>query len=342
METCTWAPTTFTGGFVVGGVQPRSAAPSGAQLRKMVAGYVARVEALGFSHLLIAQRWWGSGEEMEGSSLDCLAMTAWIAQLSDRLQLVTAIHPGFFEPTAIAKWGATLSTITDNRWCINVTSGWNLREFEMFGIDTLEHDERYARSAEFIEVLRGAWTESTFDYAGQFYSASGLELEPRPAGPLTVFQGGQSDAAIDMASTHSDWMYLNGGDPERVGDIIHRARSAAAAKGRELRFAMYGQGLCRTSDDEAWAEIDRRISRIDPELRERRIAATSGASGMWASDDDLSMLDTNEGYAARLIGSPQTILERLEVYRGLGVDMLHTTVSDALFCEACLPEIQRL
>lgn len=324
------------------GARPAAAAPTGPELQRLVAAYVARVESLGFSHLLIAQRWWGSGEEMEGSSLDCLAMTSWIAQASQTLRLVTAIHPGFFSPTVIAKWGATLSAITNNRWAINVTSGWNMREFDMYGVDTLEHDERYVRSKEFIEVLRGAWDQSAFSYQGQYYSASGLELEPRPTGPLTVFQGGQSEAAIAMAGEHSDWMYLNGGEPGRIADIIARARDAAARHGRSLRFAMYAQGLCRDSDDEAWAEINSRIARIDPELRERRKAATSGAVGMWASDGDLSMLDTNEGFAARLIGSRETILERLEIYRSLGVEMLHTTIADPGFCDSCLPEIQQL
>ena len=342
MQTCTWAPTTFAGSAVVGGRSTAAPAPTGRDLRKLIAGYVARVEALGFSHLLIAQRWWGSAEEIEGSSLDCLAMTSWIAQASEHLQLVTAIHPGFFSPTTIAKWGATLSAITDNRWSINVTSGWNMREFDMFGVDPLEHDARYNRSREFIEVLRGAWEHRTFDYQGDFYSASGLKLEPRPEGPLTVFQGGQSDAAIAMAGKHSDWMYLNGGDPERIEDIIVRARESARRHGRTLRFAMYAQGLCRESDDEAWDEINARIAKIDPELRERRKQATSGASGMWASNDDLSMLDTNEGYAARLIGSRETILNRIETYRALGVEMLHTTTGDAVFCNECLPEIQRL
>ena len=54
------------------------------------------------------------------------------------------------------------------------------------------------------------------------------------------------------------------------------------------------------------------------------------------------MLDTNEGYAARLIGSRETILNRIETYRALGVEMLHTTTGDAVFCNECLPEIQRL
>ena len=67
------------------------------------------------------------------------------------------------------------------------------------------------------------------------------------------------------------------GTEEIPARLIERARAAAAASGRTLRFAMYAQGLCRQSDDEAWDEINKRIARIDPELREKRIAATSGA-----------------------------------------------------------------
>ena len=78
---------------------------------------------------------------------------------------------------------------------------------------------------------------------------------------------------------------------------------------------------------------------IDRGLAERRRAATGGAEGMWASDEDLSLLDTNEGYAARLIGSPDTVYERLEAYRALGVEMLHFDTRDALFNEVILPEL---
>lgn len=78
---------------------------------------------------------------------------------------------------------------------------------------------------------------------------------------------------------------------------------------------------------------------IDRSLAERRRAATDGAHGMWASDEDLSLLDTNEGYAARLIGSPDTVYERLEAYRALGVEMLHFDVQDQLFNESILPEL---
>lgn len=338
MLTCTWAPTVFSGPRVVS-TNPGGGFPDGRALDGAVLPALRRIEALGLSHLLIAQRWWGSGAEMEGSSLDCLAMTTLFAAHTERIRLVTAIHPGFFHPGAIAKWGTTMDWISGGRWDINVTSGWNLREFDMYGIDTLEHDARYARSAEFIDVLRGAWDAPRFSYAGRFYRADDLELEPRPSTPLTVFQGGQSDDAIAMAAARSDWMFLNGGDLERIESIIERVRKACLATGRTVRFALYAAPLVRRTDAEAWAEIETRIGAIDRSLAERRRAATGGAEGMWASQEDLSLLDTNEGYAARLIGSPDTVYDRLEAFRSLGIAMLHFDTRDQLFNETILPEL---
>ena len=346
MRTCTWAPTVFAGPQVAprtasGATSPSTVSfPDSKALHDIVLPRVRDLEALGLTHLLIAQRWWGSGVEMEASSLDCLAMTAVLASHTSQLHLVTAIHPGFFEPTAIAKWGATLDWLSAGRWSINVTSGWNLREFEMYGIDTLEHDERYDRSKEFIDVLRGAWSTSPFTYEGDFYRAHGLQLEPMPEHPIEFFQGGQSSAAIGMAASHSDWMFLNGGDLERIEGVIRNVRSACAETGRNVRFALYAAPVCRESDEEAWDVIHRRVARIDPELAAKRRKATAGAQGMWASDDVLSMLDTNEGYASRLIGSPETILARIDAYRALGVEMLHFDASDEQFNTAVLPQLQ--
>ena len=347
MLTCTWAPTVFRGPQLVrddsSRSRPSTLVPEGKDLARITRTLVERYEQLGLSHLLIAQRWWGSGEEIEASSLDCLAMTSYFASITDRLHLVTAIHPGFFQPSTIAKWGATLDLLTGSRWSINVTSGWNLREFDMYGIDALDHDTRYRRSAEFIEVLRGAWDNLSFDYEGSYYQVQDLRLEPRPQGPLQVFQGGQSDAAIEMAGEHSDWMFLNGGRPERIASVIDRARAAAAERGRSLRFAMYAAPLCRGSDDEAWQVIDERLARLDPALVERRRETVSGAEGMWGDGDDpLSQLDTNEGYASRLIGSAETLCRRIELYRELGVEMLHLDLSDRLFVERVLPVVQDL
>jgi dimethylsulfone monooxygenase len=346
--TCTWAPTALSAPRLT---EPQRSSSNvlipdlhgPALIDKMLAP-VARAEALGIDYLLVAQRWWGTGDEIEGSTYDCIAMTALYAAHTERIRLITAIHPGFFLPAPIAKWGATLDRITSGRWAINVTTGWHEQEFGMFGAPLLEHDERYARSREFIEILRGAWAHPEFSYAGRYYNVRGLRLDPAPCSRgLEVWQGGQSAAALSMAASHSDWMFLNGGPPEKIRGLIAQARELAGATGRKLRFALYSIPLCRQSDTEALEAAEAMIDSIDPETIERRRARVGGAQGMWArSDDRLTMLDSNEGYASRLIGSPKTIVERIAEFHELGVDCFHLALHDRLFNAEVLPQLKRI
>jgi len=170
------------------------------------------------------------------------------------------------------------------------------------------------------------------------WPAAGTAAE-RAAGNLA---GGQSPAAIEMAARHSDWMFLNGGAPEKIGGIIEKVRARATAMGRQVRFAVYAIPLCRGTDAEAEAEIAKMVDAIDPAIIARRIEKTSGARGMWASDDKLSFLDSNEGYASRLIGSPATIIERMRKFHALGVDCFHLTLHDQLFNREVLPALRKL
>jgi FMNH2-dependent dimethyl sulfone monooxygenase len=346
--TCTWARNTLTGPRLVQGgpqaVEPGRAALHGSALAERLLASVRRAEGLGIDYLLVAQRWWGSGEEIEGSSYDCLAMTAFYAAHTERLRLITAVHPGFFLPAPIAKWGATLDRLTGGRWAINVTAGWHEREFGMYGAPLLEHDDRYARAAEFVDILRRAWTQEELTYQGQFYQVQGLRLEPRPVSPaLEVFQGGQSAAAMVLAAQHADWMFLNGGPPAKIGRIIATVRTRAAQTGRQVRFALYAIPLCRKTDAEAEADMAAMLAAQDPAMVARRRASVSGARGMWSSPEDpLTMLDSNEGYASRLIGSPATILQRLREFHRLGITCFHLTLHDERFNEEVLPHLQTL
>lgn len=341
--TCTWAPTAIAGPKLTRGDVRRSEleTATGPSLALRLTTPVERAESLGIDHLLVAQRWWGTGEEIEASSFDCLAMTAYYAATTSRIQLVTAIHPGFFLPAAIAKWGATIDRVTGGRWAINVTSGWHEQEFGMFGASFVPHDERYARSREFIDVLRAAWTGDEISYQGGYYQVDGLRLEPRPMGPLTVFQGGQSDAAQELAAGHSDWMFLNGGPPEKIRAIVESVREKASARGRTVRFALYAIPLCRETDQEAEDTVASMVANLDPERVARRRDRVSGAQGMWQeSPDPLTTLDSNEGFASRLIGSPATIVRRMLEFHALGIEMFHLALNDERFVSEVLPRIQ--
>lgn len=341
--TCTWAPTAIAGPKLTRGAVRTSAlaTASGPDLAARLTGPVERAEALGIDYLLVAQRWWGTGEEIEASSFDCLAMTAYYAATTSRIGLITAIHPGFFLPAAVAKWGATLDRVTGGRWAINITSGWHEQEFEMFGAPLVPHDDRYARSREFIEVLRAAWSGQEITREGSYYTVKGLRLEPAPSGQLTVFQGGQSPAAQDLAADHADWMFLNGGPPAKVRAIVESVRAKAEARGRTVRFALYAIPLCRETDEAAEAAVATLVASIDPDRVARRRDRVSGAQGMWQeSADPLTTLDSNEGFASRLIGSPATIERRMIEFHDLGIDLFHLALNDERFVAEVLPRIQ--
>lgn len=342
--TCTWAPTAIAGPRMLKGQRVRRelAELSGEELREQLVAPVTRAENLGIDFLLIAQRWWGTGAEIEASTYDCYAMTSFYAAVTSRIHLVTAVHPGMVLPGPVAKWGATIDRLTQGRWSINVTSGWHEAEFAMFGAAFLSHDERYARSAEFIQVLRGAWTNEQFSFSGRHYSVEELRVDPRPVSPtISIWQGGQSEAAQSMAAEHSDWMFLNGGTPAKVGAIIESVRTQARARGRTVRFALYAIPLCRETDEEAEAAITSMAAALDEERVVSRRRRVSGAEGMWQeSADPLTKLDSNEGYASRLIGSPRTILQRMREFHELGVDCFHLALHDELFNQAVLPRAQ--
>ena len=119
-----------------------------------------------------------------------------------------------------------------------------------------------------------------FDFDGSHYQITGMQLEPRPTSGLTVYQGGQSPAALQMAGQHADWMFLNGGRPEKLAQLISKARAEAASHDRRLRFAVYAAPICADTDSQAWAEIDARLARLDRGLEQRRQAKVGGAVGM--------------------------------------------------------------
>ena len=135
MLSCTWAPTAAGPNLSGSGRPPRFNQLHGAALREPIQDPVLKAERLGIDHLLVAQRWWGTGAEIEAASYDRMAMTAWYGAITERINIITAVHPGFFLPAPVAKWGATLDRLTEGRWSINVTSGWHLEEFAMFGVD---------------------------------------------------------------------------------------------------------------------------------------------------------------------------------------------------------------
>jgi len=187
----------------------------------------------------------------------------------------------------------------------------------MLGVQWLEHDERYSRSREFIEILRGSWSQDHFSYVGKYWTLKDYPLRPKPLAlpgrPMPeIFQGGNSLAAQKMAAAVSDWYFMNGNTLEGHKEQIDHVAKLAAANGRALRFGANAFVIARETEQEAWDELERIVQSADAtavsdfqEAVKEAGLATAEKKGMWSSATTRDLVQYNEGFKTNLIGTPE-------------------------------------
>jgi FMNH2-dependent dimethyl sulfone monooxygenase len=311
-------------------------------------------EAAGFEYALSQIRFIGSyGAEYQHESTTF--STALLAN-TQRLKVIAAILPGPWHPHVVAKLGATADQLFGGRWAINVVSGWFAGEYEALGLPWLPHDERYERSREFIEVLKGIWTQDNFYYNGKYYKAHDFTLKPKPLQTPhpEIFQGGNSRAAQENAGSVSDWYFMNGNTPEGHRAQIQNVQAIAAANDRRVKFGVNAFVIARETEAEAQAVLASIIDQADPEavnafggaVKQAGQASPEG-QGMWANSGFKDLVQYNDGFKTNLIGTPQQIAERIVALKEIGVDLvltafLHFQEEVASFGERVLPLVREL
>lgn len=311
-------------------------------------------EKAGFEYALSQIRFIGSyGAEYQHESTTI--STALLANTT-KLKVIAAILPGPWHPHVIAKLGASADQIFGGRWAINIVSGWFAGEFEALGLPWLEHDERYRRSREFIEVIKGIWTEDNFDYKGHFYSAKDFTLKPKPLQQPhpEIFQGGNSRAARDVAGALSDWYFMNGNTPAGLKEQIDDVAGVAARHDRTVKFGVNAFIIARETEAEAKAELRRIIEGADAEAVnafgnavKQAGQASPEKKGMWQDSSFADLVQYNDGFRTNLIGTPEQIAERIVALKRLGVNLvlggfLHFQEEVAFFGERVLPLVREL
>ncbi len=213
---------------------------------------------------------------------------------TQRLKVIAAVHPGLWQPAVLAKLGATADHLSGGRFAVNVVSGWFKDEFTHLGEPWLEHDERYRRSAEFLQVLRKIWTENNVDFRGDFYRNHDFTLKPKPLNTAErpnseLFQSGNSTAARHNGGYYADWYFSNGKDFDGLTDQVIEVRDHARAADREVRFGLNGFIIARDTQKEAKETLKEIIAKADkPAVEGFRNAvqqagnSTGDKKGMWA------------------------------------------------------------
>ncbi|MFF7709945.1 LLM class flavin-dependent oxidoreductase [Pseudomonas sp. NPDC007930] len=321
MQYSTWA-TSGNGGFLRAEVEQNLDASYPYNLALAQAA-----DAAGFFGMLFPVRYLAAHGQPESApgQLDPLVLAAAVASHTQHLRVISAILPGFVPPATLAKMGATLDHISQGRWHVNLVTGWFKQEQHSLGAQWGEHAERYQRSSEYLQVLKGLWQHERFSFAGRFYPIEDATQRPRPLQrPYpAIFQGGNSAAAQQMAGEHSDWYFINGAPHARLKEQIDAVSAIARQHGRRVRFSVNAFVIARDSDAQAQAELAQILAAADTQAIEQFREKAKEAQGMWRDDDGLaSFVAINEGLRTGLVGSYEQVATRIAELEALGIEML--------------------
>ena len=193
------------------------------------------------------------------SSPDTLLTVTYAASVTDKVKFLLAHRPGFVAPTLAARQLATLDHYTNGRLAVHYISGGSDEDQQRDG-DFLNHDERYARTDEYLTVLRRVWAEDKpFDHEGTYYRAKGVvsEVKPLQGQRVPIYFGGASAPALQVAGKHADVYALWGESLAQAGDLVRRVRAEATLNGRHVDFSISFRPILGKTEDEAWAKAER-------------------------------------------------------------------------------------
>lgn len=298
-----------------------------------------KAEELGYDLTLIAELNLNDIKGPEADSMDAWSTAAALAAVTKRLELMVAVRPTFHNPALLAKEAANIDRISGGRLTLNVVSSWWADEARKYGIPFDEHDDRYARTSEWLDVLDSCWREQHTSHQGRFYNVEDNVLSPKPwpqrtyagAQPTnlrpTVYAGGESETAKNLIAAKCDAYLMHGDDPATIASKVSdmRARRERHPELPPMIFGVTGYCIVRDSEAEAQREVERITSAPDPTKSPEGFANFQ----QWVTGSKLekkiSLRDysvSNRGLQSGLIGTPETVAQRLAEFEGAGCSLV--------------------
>jgi FMNH2-dependent dimethyl sulfone monooxygenase len=254
-----------------------------------------------------------------------------------------------------AKQIVTADHIGRGRFGLNIVCGWNQAEFDMFGIAQDEHDDRYARGQEWLEILLRLWSEEApFDYDGRYYRLQGVMSRPRPWGerrPI-LMNAGNSVAGRAFGARYCDLVFDQPHHLEQARDRILGVRRIAHERGKEIQVFTSGAVVCRPTQQEAdayfhyFAVEHRDDGAIDTMLALYLSPANQRA--MTRAEAEQLRARYGAGYGGLLaVGDPDTVAGTLTHLAEVGFDgfcFSFVAYTDELpyFVQEVLPRLERM
>ncbi len=287
---------------------------------------VARAaEHAGFDVTLIAELNLNDIKGPEEPTLEAWSTAAALAACTSRLEIMAAVRPSFHNPALTAKMAANIDHISGGRFTLNIVSAWWADEARRYGVPFDQHEERYARTGEFLQVLKGMWTEPNYSFQGSYYRVEEGLLSPAPVQRPwpRLYAGGESDTAKNLISRECDAYLMHGDPPELVAPKIADMRARREALGLPpMTYGVAAYCIVRSTEEEAQAEVARIT---DVQASSRAYQSYQDFVSKSKLEREVSLEDysvSNRGLRAGLIGTPEQVAARIAAFEAIGVDLL--------------------
>ncbi len=283
-----------------------------------------RAEQIGYDLTLVAELNLNDIKGTDAPALDAWSTAAALAAVTQRLELMVAVRPNFHQPALFAKQAANIQNISGGRLSLNVVSSWWAEEARQYGLPFDAHDDRYARTSEWLHVVDGLWREPRFSFEGQLYRTQGAILAPKPVARPLLYAGGESDAAKALIAAQCDAYVMHGDDPEIVAAKIADMRARRDRLGLPpMIYGMAAYAIVRDNAREAAAEVAR--------ITDMGGSPPPGFANFdeWLSgtqlERELKIREysvSNRGLRPGLVGTPEHVAARVAEYEHAGLDLL--------------------
>ena len=300
-----------------------------------------RSEELGYDLTLIAELFLNDIKGIEAPALDAWSTAAALAAVTHRLELMVAVRPTYHHPATLAKQAATIDQISNGRLSLNVVSSWWKDEARRYGSQFDEHDDRYARTEEWLYVLQSAWSSPSTSFEGKYYSVDELIVAPRPVASRqrpypTLYAGGESERAKSLIASRCDAYVMHGDPVERIAPKIRDMQERRERAGLPpMQCGMAAYVIVRDTQAEAERELERITSVVpgSPGYGNFQDFVSNSKLDQSLTVQDYSV--SNRGLRAGLVGTPEIVAEQVRRFQSVGVNLL------LLQCSPQLEEMER-
>ena len=292
-----------------------------------------RAEEIGYDLTLVAELNLNDIKGTDQPALDAWSTAAALAAVTSKLELMVAVRPNFHHPALFAKQAANIDNISGGRLALNVVSSWWAEEAKSYGLQFDQHDDRYGRTTEWLQVVDGLWSQTPFTHHGERYQLENAICEPKPVSrprPV-IYAGGESEAAKTLIARHCDAYVMHGDAPEDIAAKIADMKARREAEGLPpMHYGMAAYAIVRDTEEEALAE-QARITTLDPAAPgfanfDQWIAGTELERELKIQEYSVS----NRGLRPGLVGTPAQVKARVAEFEAAGLDLLLLQMSPQL------------